>query len=166
METITHNLIAITIQILCFQYLHFPLNIIFTVILAFSSHFLSDALSKITYHTPEVMKQDYFWWIWHIFIYIVSITSILIFFIPFGFVIFVVNLPDIVDWFILRPIQKRKKRKNVDLECETRYVFHHLADLIRNKAFFWLPDLTYIRYGIITELLVVSLFSSIICFLI
>ncbi len=166
METITHNLIAVTIQILCFHYFQYPLNVILTLLFAFSSHFLSDALSKITYHTPEVMKQDYFWWVWHIFIYGASLITIVAFFIPFGIAMFAVNLPDIVDWFILRPIQNRKKRKDLDNKNETRYFFHHLADFIRNKIFFWLPDLTYKRYGIITELVLVCIFFSIICFLI
>jgi hypothetical protein len=104
------------------------------------------------------MKQDYFWWVWHILIYGASLITIVVFFIPFGIVMFAVNLPDIVDWFILRPIQKRKKRKELEQKEGTRYFFHHLADFIRNKVFFWLPDLTYKRYGIITELVLVSLF--------
>jgi hypothetical protein len=111
------------------------------------------------------MKHDNFWWVWHIFIYSASLTTIVIFVVPFGIVMITVNIPDIVDWFILRPIQKRKNKKEGKETDETDYFFHHLADLIRNKAFFWLPDLTYKRYGIITELFIICFFFLLIFFL-
>lgn len=108
------------------------------------------------------MKKDKFWITWHIIIYSASIVIAIIFFIPFWLVILSVNLPDIIDWFILRPIQNRKKRKNPGSELDKNYFFHHIADWIRNKFFFWLPDLTYKRYGVITELLIITLLSFLI----
>jgi len=162
LESITHNLTAILIQILCFIYFLFPLNIILAAIFAFFSHFLSDALSKLTYHTPEAMKKDKFWTFWHIIIYSASIVVIIIFFIPFWLVLLSVNLPDIIDWFILRPIQNRKKGKNPGSEWNENYIFHQITDWIRKKLFFWLPDLTYKKYGIINELLVITLLSFLI----
>ncbi|MFX1551217.1 MAG: hypothetical protein ACFFB9_12740 [Promethearchaeota archaeon] len=162
MESITHNLTAILIQILCFNYFIYPLNIILSVIFAFFSHFLSDALSKLTYHTPEAMKKDKFWIIWHIIIYSASIVTTIIFFIPFWLIMVSINLPDVMDWFILRPIQNRKKRKNPDSEKNKNYFFHQISDWIRNKLLYWLPDLTYKRYGVITELLVITLLISLI----
>ena len=162
MESITHNLTAVLIQILCFNIFFNPLNIIFTIIFAFFSHFLSDAFSKISYHTPEAMKNDAFWITWHIIIYSASIITVVIFFIPFWLSIFSVNLPDIIDWFILRPIKNKKKRENPEGIIKKNYSVHQVSDWIRNKLLFWLPDLTYKKYGIITELLMVGMLSFLI----
>ena len=163
MESITHNLTAILIQILCFSYFLYPINVIFTIVFAFFSHFLSDALSKLTYHTPEAMKNDKLWIIWHVIIYSASIAIVIIFFIPFWLAMLAVNLPDIIDWFILRPIQNRKKRKNPGSEWNKKYLFHKIADWIRNNIFFWLPDFTYKKYGVINELIIIGVLSFLIC---
>jgi hypothetical protein len=132
------------------------------IIFAFSSHFLSDALSKLTYHTPEAMKKDKFWISWHIIIYSASLITLIIFFIPFWLAMLCVNLPDIIDWFILRPIQNRRQKKNLSSQSDKKYVFHQFADWIREKLFFWLPDLTYKRYGVIIELIVITILSFLI----
>lgn len=163
MESITHNLTAILIQIFCFHFFLFPLNIIVTIILAFFSHFVSDAFSKLTYHTPEAMKADKFWITWHIIIYSASITTAIIFFIPFWVSILFVNLPDIIDWFILRPIRNKNKRKNPESNLKKNYSVHQISDWIRNELLFWLPDLTYKKYGIITELLIIGILTFFIC---
>ncbi len=162
MESITHNLTAILIQILCFNYFIYPLNIICTVIFALFSHFLSDALSKLTYHTPEALKKDKFWIIWHVIIYFASTGIFIIFFIPFWLAMLSVNIPDIIDWFILRPIQKKRKRKNPDSDLKKNYLFHQITDWIRDKLFFWLPDLTYKKYGVINELIMIGILSILI----
>lgn len=162
MESITHNLTAILIQIFCFIYFVSPLNILFTVIFSFISHFLSDALSKITYHTPEAMKEDKFWIMWHIIIYSASILVAIIFLIPFWLSLIFVNMPDVIDWFIIRPIHKRKKKMNIAMEDEKNYRLHQIADWIRSKLLFWLPDLTYKKVGIITELVTIGVLSFLI----
>ncbi|MFW9829688.1 MAG: hypothetical protein ACFFEY_19095 [Candidatus Thorarchaeota archaeon] len=162
MESITHNLTAILIQILCFNYLLFPLNLVLMIIFAFSSHFLSDALSKLTYHTPEAMKKDKFWILWHIIIYSASLITLIIFFIPFWLAMLCVNLPDIIDWLILRPIQNRRQKKNLGSQSGKKYIFHQTVDWIRQKLFFWLPDLTYKRYGVVNELIVITILSFLI----
>ncbi|GAG64386.1 unnamed protein product, partial [marine sediment metagenome] len=61
METITHNLVAVVIQILCFNFLRFPWNLTFTIFFAFISHIFVDAIAVITYHTPDPHKEDKFW---------------------------------------------------------------------------------------------------------
>ena len=162
MESITHSLSAILIQILCFKYLLFPMNIVFTIIIAFLSHFISDALSKITYHTPEAMKGDKFWIIWHVIIYSVSIIITIIFIIPFWLAILSVNIPDIIDWFIIRPIQNKRNRKISGIGEKKNYRLHQIADWIRSKLFFWLPDLTYKKIGILTELVTIGILSFLI----
>ena len=111
MEDITHFLTGVLIQILCFMYFKSPFNILYTMVFAFLSHFLIDALAKITYHTPKALKGDKFWIIWHIIIYSGSLIVLIIFFIPYWLGMLFAKIVDIWDWFILRPIQNKKKKK-------------------------------------------------------
>jgi hypothetical protein len=108
------------------------------------------------------MKSDKFWIIWHVLIYSASLIVTIIFLIPFWLAILFVNIPDIIDWLIIRPIQKRKRKRNQDISGEKDYQLHQIADWIRNKLFFWLPDLTYKRVGIITELVTIGILSILI----
>jgi len=155
LETVTHNLVAVVIQILCFKYMLFPFNIIFTIILAFLSHIIIDGIAIITYHTPEVQKGDKFWLIWHIIIYGLSILSIIIFMIPFWLAMLLANIMDIWDWFILRPIQKRKIQNNIESKWGDKYYFHRFIDWFRAKFLGWLPKWNYKRAGIIFEIILI-----------
>ncbi|MHA2005820.1 MAG: hypothetical protein ACXABO_07700 [Promethearchaeota archaeon] len=154
MEMITHNLIAVIIQILCFKFLFFPLNIILTIIFAFLSHIISDSIAIITYHTPEVQKGDTFWITWHIIIYLLSIFSIIIF-IPFWLALVFANVMDIWDWFILRPIQNIKKKTHTDSIWGDKYYFHPIIDKFRDKFFYWLPKWNYEKGGVLIEICVI-----------
>ena len=156
METVTHNLVAVIIQILCFKFLLFPFNIILTIILAIFSHVFVDAIAVITYHTPEVQKRDKFWLIWHIIIYGLSILSIIFFIVPFWLSILFANIMDIWDWFILRPIQKRIRKKNMESNWGDKYYFHNFIDWFRDKFLGWLPKWNYKRTGIIFEILLIT----------
>jgi hypothetical protein len=162
LETITHNLIAVFIQILCFQFFFFPLNIVFTIIFAYCSHIIVDAFSIITYHTPEAHKDDNFWLIWHIIIYALSGVSIIIFIIPFWLSIISANIMDIWDWFIIRPIQKRKKRKKLEIGRKIPLYLHGSVDWVRKNLFFWLPRWNYKKGGIIVEIGVIFIFSALV----
>ena len=165
MELITHNLVAVVIQILCFRYLIFPWNIIFTIILAYLSHLVVDALAKITYHTPEAHTDDKFWVIWHIIIYSISLISIAIFFIPFWLGMLFANLIDITDWFILRPLRKKRSRTQKDANNQDYWWAHDQADWIRAKLFFWLPD-WHLKYASVSiEIIIIICFSLIIFFI-
>ena len=159
METITHNLIAVFIQILCFLYFIFPLNVIFTIIFAFLSHIIIDALSFITYHTPDPQKGDKFWLIWHYFIYVVSLFSIVIFIIPYWLSILFANIMDLWDWFTLRPIQKKIKNKNPESKWGDKYYFHRIVDWVRLKLFYWLPKRIYKKSGILIEISIIIVFA-------
>ena len=128
MEAITHILTGVLVQILCFQYLIFPYNILFTILFAFFSHFIIDALAKITYHTPEPRKEDKFWLIWHIIILGGSIIGLVWFFIPFWLGELFANLVDVWDWLILRPIQSKKKKLNPETNWGEKYFLHPLID--------------------------------------
>ena len=155
MELITHYLIGVLIQILCFLYFLFPFNIFFTVYFAFLSHFVIDALAKLTYHTPEARYQDKFWVTWHIIIFVSSLGVVVIFLIPFWLGGVLANFVDIWDWLILRPTQNKKKKENPQSIWGKKYYFHPIADWLRNKTLFWAPNCGYKRVGIITEICII-----------
>lgn len=165
METITHNLVAVVIQIICFTFLIFPWNLIFTILFAFLSHVFVDAIAVITYHTPDVQKGDKFWLIWHYFIYAVSLFSIIIFIIPYWLSILFANIMDLWDWFTLRPIQKKIRNKNPESKWGDKYYFHRIVDWVRDKLFFWLPKRIYKRSGVLIEILLICVLSLILIFL-
>lgn len=162
METITHNLVAVIIQILCFSLLLYPWNVIFTIIFAFLSHILVDALSFITYHTPDVQKGDKFWFVWHFLIYGTSLFSIIIFFIPYWLSILFANIMDVWDWFTLRPIQRKIRENKPDSKWGDKYYFHQIVDWVRKKLFFWLPKRIYKKSGILIELLLIVALTGLI----
>ncbi|MBY9012061.1 MAG: hypothetical protein KGD70_06780 [Candidatus Lokiarchaeota archaeon] len=162
METITHNLVAVVIQILCFTFLIFPWNLIFTIVFAFISHIIVDGIAVITYHTPDVQKGDKFWLIWHYFIYAISLFSIVIFFIPYWLSMLFANIIDVWDWFILRPIQKKIRVNKPESKWGDKYYFHQIVDWVREKLFFWLPERIYKKSGIIIEILLICGLSLII----
>ena len=161
LETITHNLIAVYIQILCFQFLIFPYNVIFTIVFAFFSHIIIDGFSIITYHTPEAHKDDKFWVNWHIIIYILSGASIVIFLVPFWLSIISANIMDIWDWFIARPIENRKRRKDPESKWKNPLYFHGSVDWFRNRLLFWLPRWNYKKGGVVIEIIVILFFTII-----
>ena len=165
METITHNLAGIIIQILCFRFLIFPWNLIFTIFFAFISHIFIDTFSVLTYHTPEAQKGDKFWVIWHYIIYGVSLISIIIFIIPYWLSMIFANIIDIWDWLILRPFQKRKRKSNPEFKWGDKYYLHQIVDWVRAKLFFWLPVRQDKKSGIIIEIFIIITFSIILGFL-
>ncbi len=165
METVTHNLVAVIIQILCFNFLIFPWNLIFTIIFAFISHIIVDGIAVITYHTPDVQKGDKFWIIWHYIIYAVSLFSIIIFIIPYWLSMLFANIMDLWDWFTLRPIQKKIRNKNPESKWGDKYYFHRIVDWVRKKLFFWLPKRVYKRSGVLIEIFLICALSISLLFL-
>lgn len=154
MEAITHNLIGIVIQIICFSIFSFPINLILTIILGIGSHFFSDLFVNLTYHTPEPNPNDKFWVIWHIIIAITSGFSIIIFFIPFFIGMISANLVDIIDWIILRGYRKLKSQK-VSAEGKKNFYIHDSITKIRDKFLMWLPDWRYKKSAIISEIILI-----------
>jgi len=151
MNLITHVLNGVVIQILCFTFFTFPFNFLLTSIIAFSSHFIVDAFSKITYHTPEPHWDDKFWVFWNITVRVTGYTAIIIFY-PYLLAIIFVNLPDIWDWTIVRRIQRRR---NIDrkIDYHRNNFFHRIVDKIREKTLFWLPYWIYEKKAVIIEIL-------------
>lgn len=162
MEGITHVLSGIFVQLMCFKYLVFPFNLIFTIILGFFSHFVIDTLAKLTYHTPESHKEDKFWVWWHIITLalalIVAVWMMIIglfFFYLLGGIM--ANLVDIWDWTILRPIQNKKKKENPDSTWGEGYFIHPAIDWIRDKALSFLPNLNRNKKGVINEIITITI---------
>ncbi|MFX1304525.1 MAG: hypothetical protein ACFE9X_14310 [Promethearchaeota archaeon] len=152
MNLITHNLIGVLIQILCFMFFSFPFNFLLTSIIAFLSHFITDAFSKITYHTPEPHWDDKFWVSWNISIRVIGYISIALFY-PYYLGMLFANLPDIWDWTIVRRIKKRRS-KNGKIDYHHNNFFHRIVDKIREKTLFWLPYWIYEKKAVISEILI------------
>lgn len=152
MNLITHVLIGVFIQILCFIFFTFPFNFLLTLIIAFLSHFIVDALSKITYHTPEPHWDDKFWVSWNIIVRVTGYIAIILFFRYYLGIIFV-NLPDIWDWTIVRRVQKRRNI-NGKIDFHHNNFFHRIVDRIREKTLFWLPNWIYEKKAILVEILI------------
>lgn len=172
MQALTHFQTGILIQILCFMFLIFPFNIIFTIIFAFLSHFIVDAFAKITFHPPEPLQEDYkFWKAWGIII-IVATIAFVIWFIAIGLFWFYFwggffsVLVDIVDWGILRPIQYRRNKSETKSIWTEGYFFHKMIDKFREKTLFWLPNWNYKRKGVIPEIIIIIFYLLLIILLI
>jgi len=165
-ETITHNLIAVIIQILCLRIIWFPLNIIFIILFTFISHIFIDTLSILTYHTPEAQKDDMFWVMWHILIYSLSIISTIFFLSPFWLGLLFANIIDIWDWLILRSLQKIKKKYTPSSKWGENLYIHRLIDRFRCRLFYWLPKWNYKKPGVIIEILIITIsIITILCIL-
>ncbi|MFX1574538.1 MAG: hypothetical protein ACFFB0_17495 [Promethearchaeota archaeon] len=153
MNLITHVLMGVLIQISCFIFFTFPFNFLLTIIVAFLSHFITDAFSKITYHTPEPHWDDKFWVSWNISVRVSGYIAIILFF-PYYLGMLFANLPDIWDWMIVRRIQKRRN-KNGKIDYHHNNFFHRMVDIIREKTLFWLPDWIYEKKAVIVEIIII-----------
>lgn len=61
---------------------------------------------------------------------------------------------DIWDWFILRPIQRRREKKGLDFWGKKMY-FHITVDWVRNTILKRLPRRNYEKGGIIIEIIII-----------
>ena len=165
MEGITHILTGVLTQLLCFIFFPLPLAIIFTIIFGFFSHFITDSLAKMTYHTPEPHKEDKFWVIWHIItpalivvliIWIIIINWVLIFFFLLGALS--ANLVDLWDWVFLRPKQRKFKAENPDAKFwGDKWFIHPAIDWVREKVppFTIMPDWNHEKKGVLIEIITI-----------
>jgi len=123
-------------------------QVIVVLPLAIASHFLLDASSIITYHPPKADWKDWFWVSYHSLIYIASI-ALLVYFLVIDswlwWVIIAANLPDIIDWLILRLIFKKEA------------VCHPIADKLRNCLFKKTPNWNHKRWTVIIEFVIVGI---------
>lgn len=145
MQSTTHFLVGIWIFRACllFESLGVPfwLIVIISVILAVISHVLLDCIAKLTYHMPEPQYHDAFWVGYHaIFVYGGTLALFILFFTDYWWVMLASILPDIIDWYILRPFFKKGP------------IVHPLIDKVRNSWFAWIPDLTAKKWTVVNEI--------------
>ena len=142
MQAPTHILIGILLlEVYRILFPNSPLwlQIIVVISLAVASHFLLDAVSIITYHPPKADWRDWFWVSYHSIIYLGSIVILIFFLVEYWWAIIAANLPDIVDWLILRAIFRKKP------------IMHPIADKLRSFLFKRTPNWNHKRWTIIIE---------------
>lgn len=143
MQSPTHILTGIFLYklvITLFPTISTVLIVIISSLLAFFSHGMIDALAIMTYHPYKANWQDMFFKIYHIvFVYALTGVLVVIFIIPYWWIMIFATLPDIIDWYTLRPIWHHDP------------VIHPKIDLFRNKFFHWLPDLKEKRWAVLVE---------------
>ena len=167
MEAITHILTGILTQLLCFIFFPLPVAILLTIIFGFFSHFITDSLAKLTYHTPIPHTEDKVWVIWHVLtvglnglliIWLCIIDWTLFFFLLLGAIS--ANLVDLWDWVFLRPKQRKVKAQDPNAKFWGDNLFIHPAiDKFRANIplFSKLPNLTENKKGIITEIITITI---------
>ncbi|WP_457558848.1 hypothetical protein [Candidatus Harpocratesius sp.] len=144
MQSTTHFLVGIWIyKVFILLAPNFPtwslINL--TILLALFSHLILDCFAKITYHVPNAQWKDLFWLSYHIIFVYVGSLLLLIFYLPqYWWVMLAATLPDIIDWYIMRPIFKKGP-----------YI-HPYIDKVRNNWFSWLPDLTSKKWTVVLEI--------------
>ncbi|MHA1474518.1 MAG: hypothetical protein ACTSRX_02015 [Promethearchaeota archaeon] len=151
MQMSTHFLIGILIAKL-FSYLPptFPIaaQIILIAVLAVISHYLLDCIAISTYHPYKPHWDDKFFKIFHIMYVFVLSGIIFIWFIKdFWWVMLFTVLPDIIDWYILRPIYHKDP------------IVHPSIDKVRDTLFSWLPDLKEKKWAVINEFILAGAFG-------
>ncbi|MHA2225460.1 MAG: hypothetical protein ACXAC8_09670 [Candidatus Hodarchaeales archaeon] len=159
MQLPTHLIAGIVIQSVVNSLIPTPdwRSVLLVIIIAFFSHFIFDALARITYHPPERI-DDIFWLGWHSFVYLSGFVILLMFFGEFWLGMLFANIVDLWDWYFLRKIASRKQQP----DWGKKFYIHQFVDKIRSTFFLWLPNLTYDRKGILPELtLIISWFSII-----
>ncbi len=120
-------------------------QLVVVIPLGVASHFIIDAAAIITYHPPKADWTDWFWVSYHLVIYAGSIVLLVFFMIDYWWVIIAANLPDIIDWLILRLIFKKEP------------VCHPIADKLRNFLFRKTPNWNHKRWTIIIEFVIIGL---------
>lgn len=119
-------------------------QIIVVFLISVASHFFIDAASIITYHPPKADWKDWFWVSYHTIIYIGSIIILVFFLVDYWWTIIAANLPDIIDWLILRPIFKKEP------------ICHPVADKLRAFLFRKTPNWNHKRWTIIFEFIIIG----------
>jgi hypothetical protein len=148
MQLPTHLVSGILIQWLIItiypatQSIEILIQIILIIVLCLSAHYVIDGFAIATYHPPEP-ENTKFWLYWHIFIYLSGIVIIISFFNSFLIGMFFANLVDLWDWVLRRHVLKKPPQ------------LHWVAEKLRTQLKKILPELTYNKYGIIPELILI-----------
>lgn len=135
MQAVMHFIVGILL-------FHAIENPVIAFIVIFLSHYVVDILVKVTYHPKDPQPQSKFWVGYHIFLLILTIIATILFIRVYFWVMIVSMIPDIVDWFFVRPVLKKTP------------IFHPLIERIReSKLFAWIPDLTMNPKASIVEII-------------
>lgn len=152
MQAITHLAFGVFIQ-KYIEAMDMPsyFSLLLIIVLAFLSHILLDSISKITYH-PAVPQKTTFWYAYHLFVLVSSILFVILF-IQYWIGMLFANLPDIIDWLIIRNyywIIKKEKKYDISV------IHGKIIDYVAQKCFFWLPNLREKEWSVINELVIVA----------
>jgi hypothetical protein len=122
---------------------------VITIPLAVLLHFVLDCLAGVTYHLPDPQWHDRFWVAYHvIFVYVGTLVLFIVFFIPFWWVMLASVIPDIIDWYTLRPLFKRGP------------VVHPWIDRLRECCFKWVPNWRDRKWTVALEIVADGLFLA------
>ena len=143
MQMSTHFLIGILIAKLLNLLLlttPFGLNIIVIAVLAVISHYFLDCITISTYHPYKAHWDDLFFKLFHLlYAYGLSVFIFIWFFEEYWWVMLFSVLPDIIDWYILRPFFHKDP------------FIHPSIDKVRDVLFSWLPNLKEKKWAVINE---------------
>ena len=123
----------------------FPIaaQILLIAVLAVISHYLLDCIAISTYHPYKAHWDDNFFKIFHIvYALALSVFIFIWFFKDYWWVMLFSILPDIIDWYILRPIFHKDP------------LVHPSIDKVRNALFSWLPDLKEKKWAVVNEFII------------
>ena len=156
MQAPTHFLMGVLIFKIvefCAPSLNNIILYILVFIFSFLSHFLIDAIAKITYHVPDPRPEDKFWVVYHIFIVVFTLVLLIILWDAYWIALIGSILIDLIDWVLYRAIMKKEP------------IIHPLIDKFRDKFFFWLPDLLEKKWTVVNEFIIWAIICVNILFL-
>nr|WP_162851433.1 hypothetical protein [Candidatus Prometheoarchaeum syntrophicum] len=120
-----------------------PLKIIVIAVLAVISHYLLDCIAISTYHPYKAHWDDLFFKIFHLlYAYGLSVFIFIWFIEKYWWVMLFSVLPDIIDWYVLRPFFHRDP------------LIHPSIDKVRDVLFSWLPNLKEKKWAILNEFII------------
>ena len=120
------------------------LQVVVVLPLSFVSHFFIDAAAIYTYHPPKADWKNWFWVSYQLVIYSGSVVILVFFLVDYWWVIIAANLPDLIDWIILRLVFKKEP------------VCHPIADKLRKFLFKRTPNWNHKRWTIIIEFVIIG----------
>ncbi len=154
MQAITHFLVGILIQ-KELSGVPLPLFLLLIPLFGIISHIVLDIFARFTYHPPKPEKSLF----WKIHFVSFNIAMVILFVIKreywFGMLSSVI--PDLIDWFGIRPYWWIKRRSK---EFEIKPVFHSFIDAL--DPFKRLPSLRDRKFSTVFEILLICILLYII----